>query len=78
MEVYNVYNEEFMEKHPLFVHVFRAVSDINLYLNSVVNPFIYFYTQSEIREEIEKLSLVGRVSIALRSLKNACLENRHV
>ena len=44
MVVYNVYNEGFMEKHPLFVHVFRAVSDINLYLNSVVNPFIYFYT----------------------------------
>ena len=72
MEVYSVYNEEFMEKHILFVHVFRAVSDINLYLSSVVNPFIYFYTQSDIREEIEKLSLVGRVSIALRSLKE-CL-----
>ena len=48
MEVYNVYNEEFVEEHLLFVYVFRAVSDINLYLSSVVNRFVYFYTQSDI------------------------------
>ena len=71
MEVYNVYNEEFVEEHLLFVYVFRAVSDINLYLSSVVNRFVYFYTQSDIREEIEKLILLG-VSIALRSFKE-CL-----
>ena len=76
MEVYNVYNEEFVEEHLLFVYVFRAVSDINLYLSSVVNRFVYFYTQSDIREEIEKLSLVRRINCF--RLKNACLENRHV
>ena len=65
MEVYNVYNEEFVEEHLLFVYVFRAVSDINLYLSSVVNRFVYFYTQSDIR------ALLG-VSIALRSFKE-CL-----
>ena len=62
MEVYNVCNEEFVEEHLLFVYVFRAVSDINLYLSSVVNRFVYFYTQSDIREEIEKLSLVRRIN----------------
>ena len=62
MEVYNVYNEEFVEEHLLFVYVFRAFSDINLYLSSVVNRFVYFYTQSDIREEIEKLSLVRRIN----------------
>ena len=57
-----------MQNHLLFVYVFRAVSEMILYLSSVINPFIYFYTQSDIREEIEKLSFVRGVSSAVRSL----------
>ena len=68
IEVYNICNEEFMQNHLLFVYVFRAVSEMILYLSSVINPFIYFYTQSDIREEIEKLSFVRGVSSAVRSL----------
>ena len=68
VEVYNICNGEFMQNHLLFVYVFRAVSEMILYLSSVINPFIYFYTQSDIREEIEKLSFVREVSSAVRSL----------
>ena len=71
MELYSIYNDEFMQNHLLFVYVFRAVGDTNLYLSSVMNHFIYFYTQSDIRAEIEKLSLLRRVLIALRSRKNS-------
>ena len=65
-EVYNIYNKEFMQKHLLFIHVFRAVADMILYLSSIVNPFIYFYAQSDIRQEIEELSFVRCVSTAVR------------
>ena len=66
-EVYNIYNKEFMQKHLLFMYVFRTVADIMIYLSSIINPFIYFYIQSDIRDEIEKLSFVKCVSTAVRS-----------
>ena len=61
IDVYNLYNEAFMRKNQLFVNIFRAISEMSLFLSSIINPCIYFYTQSDIREEIKKLWLVRRI-----------------
>lgn len=48
-EVYNICNKEILQKNLLFTHVFRSVADMILFLSSIVNRFIYFYAQSDIR-----------------------------
>ena len=71
IDVYDLYNEDFMQEHQLFNNIFHAVSEMILFLSSIINPFIYFYTQKDIREEIEKLSFVRRVSAAMQSFRES-------
>ena len=71
IDVYDLYNEDFMQKHQLFNNIFHAVSEMILLLSSIINPFIYFYTQTDIREEIEKLGFVRRVSTAMQSFRES-------
>lgn len=69
IDVYNLYNKNFMRKNQLFVNIFRAISEMTLFLSSIINPCIYFYTQSDIQQEIKNLWLVRRILNAIQSLK---------
>ena len=55
IEVYNFHDDDFRQRNHLFRHIFLVVSGIILYLSSITNPVIYFYTQRDFRKEIRRL-----------------------
>ena len=40
-----------------------------LYMNSIFNSIIYFYTNAEFQEEVGKLSIIKQTITRLKSLK---------
>ena len=69
VEVYNVYNKRFQRDHDVFRYTFRAAGDMILYMNTIINPIIYFYTNTDLQEEVGKLSITKHIRIRLKSLK---------
>ena len=78
IEIYSLYYKDFHHKNLLFIYGFRAVSEMILYLSSIINPFIYFYTQKAVRKEIVNLTIVRRVTIAVQPIKKTSLNEQTV
>ena len=70
IEMYIFYNKDFEKDNEVFAHVFRSVSEMNLYMNSIFNIIIYFHTNTELRKEVAQLGIVKRANIKLNSLKS--------
>ena len=69
VETYSVYNTRFQRDHGVFRYTFRAAGDMILYMNTIINPIIYFYTNTDFQEEVGKLSITKQINIRLKSLK---------
>ena len=69
IEIYSFYNEDFKEDNELFVYTFRSVSEMILYMNSIFNAIVYFYTNTELQKEVQELGIVKRTTIKLNSIK---------
>ena len=68
-ETYSVYNTDFRREHEVFLYTFRGVGEMILYMNSIFNTIIYFYTNAEFKEEVQKLYVVKQTITRLKSLK---------
>ena len=68
-EIYSVYNTAFRRDHEVFLYTFRGVGEMIMYMNSIFNPIIYFYTNPEVQEEAEKLYVIKQTITTLKSLK---------
>ena len=68
-EIYSVYNTGFRREHEVFLYTFRGVGEMILYMNSIFNPIIYFYTNAEFQEEVQKLCVIKQTITRLKSLK---------
>ena len=69
IEVYNFHDEDFRQRNQLFHHIFLTVSGIILYISSIINPVIYFYTQRDFRKEIRRFSVFQQISIKMKLFK---------
>ena len=69
IEMYSVYNTKFRTDHDTFQYTFRAAGDMILYLNTIINPIIYFYTNTDFQEAVGKLSIAKQMNMRLKSLK---------
>ena len=69
VESYIYYKKDSTAYSDSFLYTFRAVGEMVLYLNTIFNPIIYFYTQTDLKKEVKKLRFVKRVTIKLKSLK---------
>ena len=69
IEINSFYNEEFKEDNELFAYTFRSVGEMILYMNSIFNAIVYFYTNTELQKEVQELDIVKRTTIKLNSMK---------
>ena len=69
VESYVYYKKDSAADNDSFLYTFRAVGEMVLYLNTIFNPIIYFYTQTDLKKEVGKLRFVQGVTIRLKSLK---------
>ena len=69
IEINSFYKEEFKEDNELFVYTFRSVGEMILYMNSIFNAIVYFYTNTELQKEVQELDIVKRTTIKLNSMK---------
>ena len=69
VESYVYYKKDSAADNDSFLYTFRTVAEMVLYLNTIFNPIIYFYTQTDLKKEVEKLRFVKGVTIRLKSLK---------
>ena len=69
VEMHSVYNTRFGRDHGVFQYTFRAAGEMIFYMNSIINPIIYFYTNKDFQEEVGKLSITKQINIRLKSLK---------
>ena len=58
IEIYSFYNENFKKDNEVFVHTFRSVGEMILFMNSIFNIIIYFHTNIEFRKEVKQLGIV--------------------
>ena len=71
VESYVYYKKDSAAYNDSFLYTFRAVGEMVLYLNTIFNPIIYFYTQTDFKKEVRKLRFVQGVTIRLKSLKES-------
>ena len=69
VESYVYYKDDSAADSNSFLYTIRAVGEMVLYLNTIFNPIIYFYTQTDLKKEVGKLRFVKGVTIRLKSLK---------
>ena len=68
-EIYSFHNKGFRRDYEVLLYTFRGVGEMILYTNSIFNPIIYFYTNSEYQEEVGKLNIIKQTITRLKSLK---------
>ena len=68
-EINSAYHTDFRRDHEIFLYTFRGVGEMILYMNSIFNPIMYFYTNAEFQEEVGKLSIIKQTITRLKSLK---------
>ena len=65
IEIYVYYHQTIDNKRASLLHLYRAVSELVLFLNAIFNPIVYFYTQTDFKSKVTQLSVVKNISSRL-------------
>ena len=69
IEIYVYYHQTIDNDRASLLHLYRAVSELVLFLNAIFNPIVYFYTQTDFKSEVIQLSVVRNISSRLQYLR---------
>lgn len=69
IEIYVYYHQTIDNDRASLLHLYRAVSELVLFLNAIFNPIVYFYTQTDFKSEVIQLSIVRNISSRLQYLR---------
>lgn len=78
VETYVYYKRDSLEENSLLLNTFRAIAETILYLNTIFNPIIYFYTQTDFKQEVAKLTFVKQSRMGLRVLRRSLNEDNSI
>ena len=60
VEVYSVYNRRFEKDYGILQYTFRAARKMIFCMNSIINPIMYFCTNTDFQEEVGKISITKK------------------